>query len=570
MPATGARSGTPALSSDMVDAHTEPIDVEPFEPSASDTCRIAYGNSSRVGSTGTERPLGESAVADLTSLRGADPAGLTRGIRRKVVVVHVALGLFRCQGVELLLHAEHVQGAHADDLGLSALEQRRAVGPGNRADLRGQRANLGQPAPVDAHLVPQDTLAHHCFGEGAVRGADLLLAPLEFLGEGLTNLVAELVDSQLPLGLARDGQGLREIGSDLVLDRGVDVVGVVEEQRELANGLGRVGCETLLRLAQAGDERLCRFETLGDNLLGGGGPAAADQVPGARGGLSLDHHDRNVAVGQDPTGHDHVEHGVLELRVQGERHPLVLDQREPHGADGPAERQARDLGGRRRGVDGDHVVQMIRMQRHHRDDDLDLVAQALRERRAQRPVGEAAGKDGLLAGPALAAEERAGDSPGGVHPLLDVDGQREEVKVLLGLLGRGGRRQDHGLLVEVDDGGAGGLSGQLPGLEADSSGAEAAVVEYGLGGVDLRTRHGSPSLRFRRWGRSDVEVGHAVGVGLRWKRPGWPCSARIPGATTEDRSRTPTEPRATCGWDGCLVCVQLWVGRRIPNERPPS
>ena len=37
----------------MVAAHTEPIDVEPLDPSASDTCRMAYGNSSREGSTGT-------------------------------------------------------------------------------------------------------------------------------------------------------------------------------------------------------------------------------------------------------------------------------------------------------------------------------------------------------------------------------------------------------------------------------------------------------------------------------------------------------------------------------------
>ncbi|CAB4906837.1 unannotated protein [freshwater metagenome] len=37
IPATGARNGTPALSSDMVEAQTEPIDVEPFEPSASET-----------------------------------------------------------------------------------------------------------------------------------------------------------------------------------------------------------------------------------------------------------------------------------------------------------------------------------------------------------------------------------------------------------------------------------------------------------------------------------------------------------------------------------------------------
>ncbi len=41
IPATAARSGTPALSSDRVDAHTDPIDVEPLEPNASDTCRIA-------------------------------------------------------------------------------------------------------------------------------------------------------------------------------------------------------------------------------------------------------------------------------------------------------------------------------------------------------------------------------------------------------------------------------------------------------------------------------------------------------------------------------------------------
>ncbi len=52
MPATGARSGTPALSRASVEAQTEPIDVEPLELSASDTCRIAYGNSSRPGSTG--------------------------------------------------------------------------------------------------------------------------------------------------------------------------------------------------------------------------------------------------------------------------------------------------------------------------------------------------------------------------------------------------------------------------------------------------------------------------------------------------------------------------------------
>ncbi len=41
MPATGARSGTPAFSRERVEAQTEPIEVDPLEPRASDTWRIA-------------------------------------------------------------------------------------------------------------------------------------------------------------------------------------------------------------------------------------------------------------------------------------------------------------------------------------------------------------------------------------------------------------------------------------------------------------------------------------------------------------------------------------------------
>src|SRR5207248_4001038 len=98
------------------------------------------------------------------------------------------------------------------------------------------------------------------------------------------------------------------------------------------------------------------------------------------------------------------------------------------GPDRAVERQAGQLGGQRRGVDRDHVVRMLRIQRQYRLDDLDLVAQPLDEGGTQRPVDQAAGEDRVLGGPAFAAEERAGDPAGGVHALLDVDGQREEVE----------------------------------------------------------------------------------------------------------------------------------------------
>jgi hypothetical protein len=94
---------------------------------------------------------------------------------------------------------------------------------------------------------------------------------------------------------------------------------------------------------------------------------------------------------------------------------------------------------RRRGARGE---------REDRLDNLDLVAQTLGERRAQRPVDQAAGQDRILTGSTFSAEERAGDAAGGVHPLLDVHGEREEVELLLRLTryGRGG--EDHGLVVE--------------------------------------------------------------------------------------------------------------------------
>ena len=113
---------------------------------------------------------------------------------------------------------------------------------------------------------------------------------------------------------------------------------------------------------------------------------------------------------------------------------------------------------------------------------------------------------------ALAAEERAGDPARGVHPLLDVDREREEVEVVLRVLaGRGGRQQ-HGVVVEVGGHRAGGLlAGEAAGLELDGAGAELAVVDDGLYGVDLGSLHGVP-LSCRRLGRSQRSEANTRGA----------------------------------------------------------
>ena len=53
IPATGLFIGTPASISASVLPHILACDVEPFELNTSDTTRIAYGNSSSDGITGT-------------------------------------------------------------------------------------------------------------------------------------------------------------------------------------------------------------------------------------------------------------------------------------------------------------------------------------------------------------------------------------------------------------------------------------------------------------------------------------------------------------------------------------
>ena len=190
----------------------------------------------------------------------------------------------------------------------------------------------------------------------------------------------------------------------------------------------------------------------------------------------------------DPARHDHVKGRALKLGVGGEGDPLAVDERHPYRADRAGEGQPGQLCRQRGRVDGDHVVEVLGVQRHHGRDDLHLVAQALDERRAQRPVGQAAGEDRVLRRPALAAEERAGDAAGRIHSLFHVHGEREEVEPFPGMSGCGRRRQDHRLVVQVGDSGTGGLAGEPTGLKTDLADAEPPVINNGFGA--MHTLHG--------------------------------------------------------------------------------
>ncbi len=159
-----------------------------------------------------------------------------------------------------------------------------------------------------------------------------------------------------------------------------------------------------------------------------------------------------------------------------------------HGADRAVEGDAREheRGGRR--VDRQHVVRVDLVGSDDRPDDVHLVAEAFGERRAQRAVDEPAGQDGLVRALALTAEERAGDLARGVGPLLDVDGQREEVGPLPHRAGRRGGGQKDGV-ADAGQHGAVGELGELARLEGHGS---VGPADRGRNGNGIR--HDAPRL----------------------------------------------------------------------------
>ena len=142
-------------------------------------------------------------------------------------------------------------------------------------------------------------------------------------------------------------------------------------------------------------------------------------------GAGLDHQDGLLGAG------DHQVERALEqpLLVGVDEEVALRVLADAHGADG---RREGDVGDHQRGAGAVHredVVGVLVVDRHRDRDELRLALPALREERAQRAVDHARGEGGLLAGAALAAEEAAGDLARGVHALLHVHGQREEVDV---------------------------------------------------------------------------------------------------------------------------------------------
>ncbi len=296
------------------------------------------------------------------------------------------------------------------------------------------------------------------------------------------DVLLELVERELRLAAVLGvgvGRGLtRVLGQHLLLDRlgGVLALDLVLHARGAVQRLAvRLLdlCVELLVDRRGGDLQLLLRRLAGQLELRGAelldrAVGDVERVEHLRLGdlvrAGLDHQDRLVGA------RDHeVEVGrelLLLGRVDDE---VAVDLADPHRADRGRERDVGDRQGGRRAVHREDVVRVVVVDRERDRDELRLVAPALREERAQRAVDHAGDQRRLLAGAALALEERAGDLARGVHPLLDVDGERHEVDVAHVPGGCGA--EDAGV-AGGDEDGAGGLLGQATRLEVDLRAAD--------------------------------------------------------------------------------------------------
>ncbi|MCY1353720.1 hypothetical protein D9M69_400710 [compost metagenome] len=198
-------------------------------------------------------------------------------------------------------------------------------------------------------------------------------------------------------------------------------------------------------------------------------------------GFRLDHQHGGLG-----TGHHHVQAGGFQLLV-GRVQQVAGFRVEGHarGTDRAAERDAGDGQGRR-GADhrGDVRIGLL-AGGHHGADDLHFVEETFREQRADRPVDQARGQGLFLGRTRFTLEETTGDLAGGVGFFLVVHGQREEPLARIGLLGADHGAQHADVVIDADQHGAGGLTGDTASLEGDGRLTELELLDYRVHGVFL-------------------------------------------------------------------------------------
>ncbi len=390
-------------------------------------------------------------MADFATLRAHHAAGLTHRVGGEVVMEQEVFLVLTSDGIDDLAITGGAQGDGHDGLRFTAGEQRGAVGTRQDAGLHGDRADGVQRTAVDADLGVQHRVAHGAVFQLAEFLRQLSRVPAvsgHTASQRLGHVLLDRRDGVTALQLVAHLEGFAQARADGFL-QGADQGGV------LGRGFPgrRLGAGFHGQLVDRVDDLLHFAVTEGHS--------AQHHVFGQQRGFGF-HHQHGVGG----TGDNQFQLRILQFGHGRVEDVLTVLVTHLGGGDRTLERGAGQRQ-RGRGADqGSDVAINVRVQRHHRGDDLNFVLVVFREQRTDRAIDQARNQRLFFGRAAFALEETARDTATCVELLLIVAGQGEEVLALTRALGGNGGDQQHGV-VELDDDGTAGLTGDFAGFKRD-------------------------------------------------------------------------------------------------------
>ena len=406
----------------------------------------------RTGKNCGDCALGKCSVANFAATRAGHTSCFTNAERRKVVVKHeglLLLAFIALQPLSIVLGAECGRN---QGLGFTACKQRRAVHAGQNFGLDGDFTNL-----VEGAAIGTDPLLGHLLAEGALAEQFIIVRQL-LLGGWIRALlvggqfghefVLDLLHERIAVGLGVL-LGVERV-LQLVADLGLQlfVIGFIGHRRS-KGPLGLAGHGN--QLVDGGND----FLNLRMSELDGGQDDVFRLFLGAR----LDHHDAVLVA----DNHD-VDRSLSALGVGGINDKLAIHTTDAHSANRGAEG---DVGKRQRcrgGVDADHVGIVFLVGGENQRDDLRLVAETIREERADGAIDLAAGQHFFFAGPAFTLDKATGNASTCIGVFAVIHGQGEEVDAFPGVGRCNSSCQHHGFARGYQCG-ARGLLGHAAGLK---------------------------------------------------------------------------------------------------------
>ncbi len=168
---------------------------------------------------------------------------------------------------------------------------------------------------------------------------------------------------------------------------------------------------------------------------------------------AFDHHDGVGCAGDDDL---HPARFVLRKRRVADV-VAVFVASDANGGDGLLDGTIRNCERGAGGANREHVGVEFGIDRKHRRDDLNVVAEAVGKQWPDRTVDLARGKRGVFGRTSFALDVSSGDLAGGVHPFFEFAGEREEIDSFARLRRNSDGGENDVLLAVTDEGAAVGL-----------------------------------------------------------------------------------------------------------------